>query len=490
MDDLNVWGVNWIDGMLITSRHFHQEADFTLNLSRAANLALASGYGLAKPASLQTEPLELQLRKSGPVTTITVQKCACMLPNGSIVNINPAFLKYRSLELAVDLSKEKRERIPIFLYASPTERSAFGEPQSGELLSRLPYAMPKVILSVGPSEAHSATAGMQIAEVIKSGDEAKLNESFVPSFVTTTCGKAVKSRIDNLRKLFDGIQRAGVAAIAEVRMKVKSRPSASEEEIIRGVFLQSENLLHNIGLNANALFDTHAGIGARALINYLTGLIGSFQQSFLIYPDLRESVRNAQINTDQGAVPGTNVLTELRDYQQRSYGYEEMTQFFDDSERILGLVVGVLNLYAKGGQGTVGDSLKSGEYVFMRQQHGAVKYSFRANRHYIIIDGVDPRGTEDVIVRVHKKILPQQFAINVIIYLGANEIDDIAAASVARKPIEDVTDPDFWLIQPNEYFPLKSSRLDRLNIIIDGDVDRSALEAVQMNHVAIFSRAR
>ena len=91
------------------------------------------------------------------------------------------------------------------------------------------------------------------------------------------------------------------------------------------------------------------------------------------------------------------------------------------------------------------------------QHHGAVKYSFRNNRHHIIVDGVDPRGTEDVIVRLDKKVLPMHYAGNVIIYLGANEVDDIAAASVARKPVEDVTNPDYWLIQPNEYFPLKST---------------------------------
>ena len=62
--------------------------------------------------------------------------------------------------------------------------------------------------------------------------------------------------------------------------------------------------------------------------------------------------------------------------------------------------------------------------------------------------------------------------------------------SVARKPVDDATNPDYWLIQPNEYFPLKCSRLDRLNVIIDGQVDRAALEAVKMNHVAIFSRSR
>ncbi len=490
MDDLNVWGVNWIDGMLVTSKHLNQSEDFAQNLNRAATMALSPGYGLAKAASVKAEPLELGLRRSGNSLLITVQKCTAVLPNGSIVNINEEFLKHKAVELKYDVSKEKRERIPLFLYAAPNEKTSFGDPLAGEQLSRHPYQVNKIALSIGPSSEISATAGLQIAEIKRDGDDYILDEAFVPAIMSTTCGKAALLRMEQLRKLMDNIHRAAVAAIAEVRMKTKSKPSAAEEETIRGVFLQSENILHNIGFNYNQIFDNHAGVDSRTLINYFTGLVGGFQQGFLIYPELREYVRNAQVPTDKGEINGGNILPELRDYQTRSYGYEDMTQFFDDSERVLSFLAAILSYYASGAAGKTGDSIERDGHRFLVQHHGAVKYSFRNNRHNIIIDGVDPRGTEDVIVKLHKKVLPMQYAANVIIYLGANEVDDIAAASVARKPVEDVADPDYWLIQPNEYFPLKSNRLDRLNIIIDGDVDRSALEAVKMNHVSIFSRSR
>ena len=490
MDDLNVWGVNWIDGMLVTSKHLNQGEDYAQNVNRASTMALSPGYGLAKPASVKSEPLEVSLRRSGNALMISVQKCTAVLPNGSIVNVNEDFLKHKAVELKLDISKEKRERIPIFLYSSPTEKTAFGDPLPGEQLSRHPHQVNKISLSAGASEDAGASSGLQVAEIKKDGDDFVLNESFVPSVMNTTCGKSVLQRMERARKLMDNIHRAAVAAIAEVRMKTKSKPSASEEETIRGVFLQSENILHNIGFNQNQIFDSHAGVDSRTLINYFTGLVGGFQQGFLIYPELREYVRNAQIPTDKGEINGGNILPELRDYQTRSYGYEEMTQFFDDTERSLSFLAAILGYYASGAAGRAGDSIERDGHRFLAQHHGAVKYSFRNNRHYIIIDGVDPRGTEDVIVKLHKKVLPMQYAANVIIYLGANEVDDIAAASVARKPVEDVADPDYWLVQPNEYFPLKSSRLDRLNIIIDGDVDRSALEAVKMNHVSIFSRSR
>lgn len=490
MDDLNVWGVNWIDGMLVTSKHLNQSDDFAQNLNRASTLALSPGYGLAKAASAKTEPLELGLRRSGNALLITVQKCTAVLPNGDIVNVNEDFLKFKTVELKYDISKEKRERIPLFLYAAPETKTAFGDPLPGEQLSRHPFQVNSIVLSIGPSPDINATAGLQIGEIKRDGDDFIFDEAFVPAIMTTTCGKAALQRMERLRKLMDEIHRAAVAAIAEVRMKTKSKPSAGEEESIRGVFLQSENVLHTIGFNYNRIFDNHAGVDSRTLVNFFTGLVGGFQQGFLIYPELREYVRNAQIPTDKGEINGGNILPELREYQTRAYGYEDMTQFFDDSNRILSFLAAILGYYASGAAGKAGDSIERDGHRFLVQHHGAVKYSYRNNRHCIIIDGVDPRGTEDVIIKLHKKVLPMQYAANVIIYLGANEVDDIAAASVARKPVEDVADPDYWLIQPNEYFPLKSSRLDRLNIIIDGDVDRSALEAVKMNHVSIFSRSR
>jgi hypothetical protein len=490
MDDFNVWGVNWIDGMLVTSVHLNQQEDFALNLSRWVATHLAGGYGIAKPAGSRNEPLEIKLRHEGNLAYVTVARCVAVLPNGTPVQINDQFGEFRVVELKIDLTKETRERLPIYLYASPSEKTTFGDPLSGEQLSRLPFQVPRLILSVGPSQALSVTSGFQIAELQRSGNDYEINSNFVPAILFTTCGKAVSIRMERLRKIIDEIQRVGLAAIAEVRAKTKSRPSASEEENNRGIFLQTETLLHHIGYNYNQLFDGFAGVSSRTLINCIAGLVGGFQQGFLIYPELREYVRNAQLTTDGGTTSGGTVLPELRDYQTRDYGLDQMTQFFDDSEKTLKYIASILSYYASGAAGRATDSIERDGFRFQLQHHGAVKYSFRNNRHNIIIDGVDPRGTEDVILRLDKKVLPIQYAGNVIIYLGANEVDDIAAASVARKPVDDATNPDYWLIQPNEYFPLKCSRLDRLNVIIDGQVDRAALEAVKMNHVVIFSRSR
>lgn len=475
--------------MLVSSTHLNQQEDFVFNLNRWTSSALASGYGLAKAATVKNEPLEIQLRRDGGFLYVSVSRCIALMPNGSVVNINEEFLRHKSVEIKIDLSKENRDRLPIYLYSSPAEKTQFGSPLSGEQLTRLPFQVLRISLSIGPSKDLNSSCGLQIAEVMRMGTDFELNPDFVPAALTTTCGRAIVNRMERLRKLMDEIQRNGIAAIAEVRKKAKSRPAAGQEEALTGKFLQIETLLHYIGYNLHQVFDGFSGVNSRVLINFFVGLVGGFEQGFLIYPVLREDVRNTQLTTSAGNQSGEAVLPELRDYQTREYALDQMTQFFDDTERSLSYVAAILDHY-RGDVGPVADIIRQGGFEFARQHHGAVKYSFRNNRHYIIVDGVDPRSTEDVIVRLDKKALPMQYAGNVIIYLGANEVDNIAAASVARKPVEDLTDPDYWLIQPNEYFPLKCSRLDRLNLIIDGEVDRSALEAVKMNHVSIFSRSR
>lgn len=489
MDDFSIWGVNWIDGMLVTSVHLNQQEDFVLNLNRWSAGALAAGYGLAKAATVKNEPLEIQLRRDGGSLYVSVLRCTALLPNGSVVNINEEFLRHKSVEIKIDVGKENRDRLPVYLYSSPGEKTQFGAPLPGEQLSRLPYQTPKLSLSVGPSGDLDSSCGFQIAELTRTGVDFIINADFVPASLTTSCGKAITARMERLRKLMDTVQRNGIAVIAEVRMKTRGRLAAGQEESLRGKFLQSETLLHYIGFSYNQVFDSYSGISGRALINYFVGLVGGFQQGFLIYPELREDVRGAQLTVGTVSQNGGAVLPELRDYQTREYALDQMTQFFDDTEKMLSYIAAILDHY-RGKEGPTRDIIRQGGFEFALQHHGAVKYSFRDNQHYIIIDGVDPRGTEDVIVRLDKRVLPMQFASGVIIYLGANEVDNIAAASVARKPVEDVTDPDYWLIQPNEYFPLKCSRLDRLNIIINGETDRSALEAIKMNHVAVFSRSR
>ena len=152
MDDLNVWGVNWIDGMLVSSVHLNQQEDFTLNLSRWAASHLAGGYGVVKPATARNEPLEVQLRRDGSLLYVSVLRCEALLPNGTPVQINEEFTQFRAVELKIDLTKETRERLPIYLYASPSDKTTFGDPLPGEQLSRLPFQVPRLTLSVGPSE--------------------------------------------------------------------------------------------------------------------------------------------------------------------------------------------------------------------------------------------------------------------------------------------------------------------------------------------------
>lgn len=490
MDNLNVWGVNWIDGMLVTSRHLNQQEEFAQNLTRWVASALAPGYGLAKSAISNSEPLEIQLARSGNTLTVEVQQCTALMPNGTIVNVNDAYRKHKALELKIDVAGDAKDTIPVYLYAVPNQHIQFGEPLQGEQLSRLPFQIPKLVLTDTQSEDYSSAAGMQIAEILFDGTDYELNEKFVPAVISTSCGKAVGNRMEQVRKSIDQIQRAALQAVAEVRNQVKAKPSAGEEERLRGIFLQSETLLHQLSFNYNRIFANAVGVDFPTLHCFFTGIIGSFQQAFPIYPDLREFVQSARLQAGEKELSGSEVLTSLRDYQTGNFGFHEMTQFFDATDKVFENVQAILTYYSSGEEGPKGDSIERDGFRFLVQRHGSVKYVQDGGRHIIVIDGVDPRATEDVLVRLHKKVLPMQYAGNVIIYLGANEVDDIAAASVARKPVEDVSDPDYWLIQPNEFFPLKSSRLDRLNVILDGEVDPSALKGVQMNHVAIFSRSR
>jgi hypothetical protein len=296
--------------------------------------------------------------------------------------------------------------------------------------------------------------------------------------------------MDRIRSALDKILKVGQAALAEARLKTKGELSASQEETVRGSFLQAENLMHQIGYSYNRVFDSTTGVTSRELISFLTGLVRGFLLSFTIYPELREHVRTGTLAGDWGTLPGGSLLPELQEYQTRDYSFSEMTRCFDEAERALSLVTSVLNFYASEAKPVGVESLELDGHYFEIQQHGAVKYSYRNNRHYLIIDGVDPRGTKDVAVRLSKRLLSQAVANSVIIYLGPNNVDDIAAASVARKPREDTTEPDYWLLQPNEYFPVKVDRLDRLNLIIDGELDSALLESVRMEDVTVFSRAR
>ncbi|MCK4857595.1 MAG: hypothetical protein KAT58_06490 [candidate division Zixibacteria bacterium] len=490
MDDFNVWGINWIDGMLVTSRHLNQQQDFAVNLSRFNASALAIGYGIVKSVTGKSEPLEIKLQRDGDILHASVTRCIALLPNGTILNINSQFVRHQAVQISLDISNESRNRLSLYLYASPEKQFDFGDPQEGEELSRAPWRTAKPILSFGVSEQLPADCGIQIAELARVEDDYQFDTDFVPSFLTTACGSAVGDRMERLRSSLDRVQKAGLAVLAEANLKIKTDRTAAQEATLRGQFLQAESLLHQVAYNYNRIFDKIAGIGARELIDFFTGLARGFMQGFAIYPELRENVRTSTLSGDWGSLPGGSLLPELTDYQSRDYAFSRMTNFFDDTERILTLIHAVFNHYARGAEPELLDSIELGGFRFELQQHDSARYSYLNNRHHLIIEGIDPRSTKDVAIRISKRLLPQTYADSVIIYLGPNEVDDIAAASVARNPIQDERDDQYWIIQPNEFFPLKADRLVRLNVIIDGELDKQALESVGTDEVAVFSRSR
>ena len=490
MDDLNVWGVNWLDGMLVTSRHFDQEQDFVRNLTRFATLALAPGYGIAKWVNDKAEPLEVNLTADGKKLTVAVTHCAAILPNGHVININAEFLKHSAVKLEIDTASESRRRLPIYLYASPTEPQDFGDPEPGEELARSPWRVGKLSLSVEADEAQSATAGFQIADLVSTDDGFVLDNNFVPASVTSACGKAIVNRMERVKQGLDKVRKAGLTALAEVRQTRKGKLDPGEEDLIRGKFLQTETLLHMVAYQHNRIFDTVLGVGCREVIDFFTGIIRGFAEGFEVYPELRSHVRSASLEGEWGTMPGGSLMPELEQYQLGNYGLGEMTRFFDDTERVLNVMLAILRLYAGAEMGPISKSIEIDGHHFEEQQAGAVKHSFRENCHYLILDGVDPRGTRDVAVRIHKKLLSATYAQTVMIYLGPNDKDSIATATLARKPFEDPKAPDYWVVAANQHFPIKEERLDRLHVIIDGDVDANALEAVRVEDISIYSRPR
>jgi hypothetical protein len=345
-------------------------------------------------------------------------------------------------------------------------------------------------LSIGAVEKLPADAGLQIGDIVVTEDECKLDPDFVPACLTTACGRAIVDRMEKLEQLIEKVRKAALTALAEAKLKRKGDLKLGEEDVVRGKFLQSESLLHQLAYNQNRIFDNVAGVSCRELINFFSGMVRGFNEAFSIYAELRELVRTSAIGGEWGSTPGGTLMPELAEYQKAHYGLTEMTRFFDDTERVMAILVAILTMYSGDVVGPTVEEIEIDGHRFQKQQHGAVKYSRREKRHFLIIDGVEPRGTRDVAIRISKRILSPAYAQSAIFYLGANDVDDIAQASVARRPFEDRTAPDFWVVMPIELLPIKVDSLDRLNVIIDGEVDAGALETVKMEDVAIFSRPR
>ena len=144
MTDLNLYSVNWQDGMLITQQHLKDQEKYFEELARWYALDVGDHYGLIRKSFSGQPALSLNLSLSGNRLQVEVVRCQALTPDGNVIEINEGTLEHINAEGEVGSSD-----VPVYLGIDTTARQPVGEPDSQEDLPRLPFLAGNYKLTLG-----------------------------------------------------------------------------------------------------------------------------------------------------------------------------------------------------------------------------------------------------------------------------------------------------------------------------------------------------
>ncbi|HHI02070.1 MAG TPA: hypothetical protein ENL22_00945 [candidate division Zixibacteria bacterium] len=85
MSNLNLYSVNWQDGMLITQRHLMDQEKYFEELVRWHALNTGYGYGLISKSFTGKATLNLNLTVNGDRLRVEVSRCQALTPGGHYI---------------------------------------------------------------------------------------------------------------------------------------------------------------------------------------------------------------------------------------------------------------------------------------------------------------------------------------------------------------------------------------------------------------------
>ncbi len=88
MSDLNLYSVNWQDGMLLNQSHLKDQEKYFEEAARWYFSGASDNYGLIKRSPSGQPALNLIASVNGNRLSVEIRRCQAITPNGSYIEIN------------------------------------------------------------------------------------------------------------------------------------------------------------------------------------------------------------------------------------------------------------------------------------------------------------------------------------------------------------------------------------------------------------------
>jgi hypothetical protein len=481
MSDLNLYSVNWQDGMLVTQQHLKDQEKYFENLARWYAVDTGDRYGLVRKDFSGKPALSLNLSLSGNHLRVEVVRCQAVTPDGGVIEINESSANTARAEAPVESSP-----VPVFIGIDPTAKVQVGDPDPQEDLPRVPYLASSYRLTLGQPPNLPEGSFVQIALLQIDGSEVAHAPDYFPPCLSlnaddrlTQKASDYRNRLENLLSLASRAY-AAVASGGALAGEQTTLQTAFQETIYQFAYHLSSSLDDFI-IGRNALHPMH-------LVLFFKKLFRSFTTLLNLKPGLKDFL-NERYFLKETSIDVGRFMASVDGFLLADYNHNDLGGHLRAIDDILGQVRGIMGFLAQVQREQLGETaVATDTLTYHGRTYRVVNYS--GNRLekvgelcYLLIDVAEPCAMSDTVVLINKDLFSAAEWSRMQVRLGLNEARGLGETDPVT--VDVTTFGDKVALRPEDM--LKSPSVRQMTLIFRGSSDPDKLSNLGKMDLIVYA---
>ena len=419
MADLNLYSVNWQDGMLLTQQHLREQERYFEELLRWHAINIGDQYGLVRKSTDGNPALSLQPTVSGMRVRVEVTRCQAVTPNGYVIDVTES----TSQPVIAEIDNPP-DPLSVYVSVDIESKNEVGDPIADEDLPRMPYLGRAYTLHLGAAPNLPRGQVLKIAELTLAGDTAAHSKSYFPPCMALDAddrlldrAKDYKNRLENLLSL---TTRAYLAISAEGALGGASTKLQNE----------FRTTIYHFAYHLSSTLDDYV-VGRNAvhpveLVRFFKKLFRSFTTLLNLHPGLKDYL-NERFFTKEMNTDVTRFMSSVDGFLLSDYHHEDLGGQIKTIDGFLAALRGIAGFLAQtkaedvGEQAVATETLTYQAKTYRFVEYGGSRLDQMGELSYLTIDIPKAMPVGDTVVLINKDLLSIDEWKNIRVRLGMNE---------------------------------------------------------------------
>ena len=419
MSDLNLYSVNWQDGMLVTEQHLSEQARYLEELAQWYALGAGDNWGLVCKSTDGRPALSMNLMVGSGKLRVEVTRCQAVTPGGGVIEINESNQASIRAETRVAESA-----VPVFVGLGAAAKKQVGDPDPREDVPRVPYLVGNYLLSLGEPPSLPDDRYLQIAELTIDGNEVTVSDAYFPPCLTLAADERLAQRAHDYRNRLENLLSLSSRAYAAVASEgaMAGEKTALQDAFKTTIYQIAAHLsgtLDRFVTGRNAPHPLYLVLHFKSLFRVLSTLL-NLQPGLKDYLNEKFFVR--ELNTEVGRFVSSIDAFVMAEYDHRNLGTH--LREIDD---LLGQVRALMGFFAQvkkdqlGAQAVATDTLTYKGRTYRVVDYATSQLEQVGGLNYLIMNVAESRPIADLVVLMNKELLSAAEWNSMQVRLGLNE---------------------------------------------------------------------